>query len=506
MNNKIKYLLIAFPLFSSIGCSQQSSTESIKIIEKPNILFLFTDDQRYDALRAVGNSEISTPNIDKIAKNGLAFTNATIMGSSNGAVCAPSRAMLMTGRHLPQIESPEGDTISNRLTTLPQHLKESGYHTFYTGKWHNGKSSFNRSFSAGKNIFFGGMSDHYKVPLHDYDPTGQYDKETVFYKEQHSSKIYGDSAVEFLDTYINTKPFFLTVAFQAPHDPRQVPDSFLNQYTASQLSLPDNFKPQHTFDNGELDIRDEWLSSTPRKPEVIKRHIQSYYAMVTQIDIEVGRILNALERAGQADNTLILFASDNGIAIGQHGLMGKQNLYEHSIKVPLLVSGPGIKKGKTNMPVYISDLFPTLSELLDLPIPSTVTTESFANRLTSTDESNARKHSIHMYKTYQRAIRTEQFKYITYNIDGVIREQLFDLKNDPLETQDLIKVQPETANELKMLLQSELPKLGDNINFSKPDWGVTHTPSWSEKMLKTSPEAYQKLKKLADADRAKLEG
>ena len=136
------------------------------------------------------------------------------------------------------------------------------------------------------------------------------------------------------------------VALTSPHDPRTPPPPYDRLYDPTKIPLPKNFYPIHPFDNGDLNVRDEQLLPTPRTPEAIKKEIALYYGMISEMDAQVGRILVTLEKEGLMENTLIVFAGDNGLAVGQHGLLGKQNLYEHSIRVPMIFSGPGIPKNK----------------------------------------------------------------------------------------------------------------------------------------------------------------
>ncbi|MHC4665491.1 MAG: sulfatase-like hydrolase/transferase, partial [Planctomycetota bacterium] len=259
------------------GCAQPGLSR--KQTRRPNILFLFTDDQRFDTIHALGNKEIITPNMDKLVGSGTTFTNAYIMGSMSGAVCMPSRAMLLSGKDLFDLVD-KGDTIPAEHPMLPEVLQQAGYVTFGTGKWHNERAPFARSFTAGGNIFFGGMSDHYKVPICDFDPTGKYSKESRYHKEgKHSSELFSDAAVEFLLNYKKEdKPFFVYVSYTAPHDPRTAPKEYHDMYEPAKIALPENFTPEHPFDNGEMRIRDEKLAGWPRTHEEIRRHIADYYA------------------------------------------------------------------------------------------------------------------------------------------------------------------------------------------------------------------------------------
>ena len=435
-------------LLSAAACSSKMNPGKggIGMPEKrPNILFIFTDDQRYDTIHALGNDEISTPTLDGLVRNGVAFTRAYIMGSTVGAVCIPSRAMLMTGRTLFHVPNDIGDYI-----TFPQLLGREGYVTFATGKWHNEPASFAKSFSSGAKIFFGGMSDHYKVKVFDFDPTGRYPKEKGYIGEKFSTELFTDAAVEFLRRYEGDKPFLLYIAYTAPHDPRTPPGRFAEMYDPERIKLPKNFMPRHPFDNGELMIRDEKLAPFPRTPEVIKRHIADYYGMISHLDECVGRLLDVLKETGHADNTIIFFAGDNGLAVGQHGLMGKQNLYEHSVRVPLIISGPGIPKGERREALcYLLDVFPTICDLVGLPIPESVEGISLAPVIRG-EKGRIRDTLFFAYKNFQRAVTDGRFKLIEYFVGGERVTQLFDLEEDPWELNNLAD-DPKYTDQLERL-------------------------------------------------------
>ena len=450
--------------------------------KKPNILFLFTDDQRFDTIHALGNEHIQTPNMDSLVRKGMTFSNAYIMGGLNAAVCMPSRAMVMTGRYLFRLEE-QGRSIPSGHVLLPEVLRENGYTTFHTGKWHNGKPAFARSFTTGAKIMFGGMSSHYDIPHHDFDPEGTYAGDQQYRsQEKHSSELYADCVVEFLHGNDGELPFFMFVSFQAPHDPREMPQEYLDRYDPEDIPLPENFLPEHPFDNGELDVRDEQLASWPRTPPEIRRHIAAYYAMITHLDDQIGRILEALEASGQADNTIIIFAGDNGLAVGRHGLMGKQNLYEHSVHVPLIMFGPGIKaNSRCDAFCYLSDIFPTVCDLIGAPVPASVEASSLAPSLRG-EQAESRDTVFFAYKNFQRGIRTKRWKLILYNVNGRQTTQLFDLQSDPHETTNLAGEpgRQEILFGLKHLMNSWMKKVGDPVNLDMSDWGVPVIPSWMD--------------------------
>lgn len=451
-------------------------------MKNPNIIVILTDDQRFDTINALGNKEISTPNFDRLVHKGLAFTHGHIMGGTIGAVCCPSRNMLMTGRtlfHLHGDTIPEkGRVIPPEHITMPEFFGREGYQTYHVGKWHQDKASFNRSFENGASIFgfhrpgpgYAGNGGHWNMMVHDYDETGTYAFEDLFVVDDngkkvpstfggggvHSSNLIADGAVEFLEKKRDDdRPFFLYTAFVAPHDPRESPNEFEAMYEAKDISVPLNFMPEHPFDNGDLYIRDEQLEGFPRREHAVCRHIADYYAMISHLDQQIGRILDSLDAIGEADNTIVVLAGDNGLALGQHGLMGKQNMYEHSLRVPLIMAGPGIPKGeKTDNLCYLLDIFPTLCEMTDREAPTSVEGVSF-NNVVKDSTASSRDYLFCGYKDFQRCIRENRYKFIQYEIEGKVTYQLFDIVADPYECENLVD-KPEYAEELERMKEKML--------------------------------------------------
>jgi arylsulfatase A-like enzyme len=428
---------------------------------RPNILFLFADDMRADAIAAHGNPYVQTPNIDSLIRSGTSFNQCYIQGGNSGAVCIPSRAMLLTGRSWMKI-----DTQSLKEPNLmPEWFGAHDYQTFGTGKWHNGKESWLRSFQSGKSILFGGMSDHTKVPISDLSDDRKLSDERI--GETFSSELFATAAIDFLKDRKSEKPFFAYVAFTAPHDPRQPPESFVAPYYKKLPPAPANFLPQHPFDNGMLkNLRDENLAPWPRPEAMIRDQIAEYYGLITHMDQQIGRILNALDESGQRENTIIVFAADNGLALGSHGLLGKQNVYEHSMRVPLVISGPGIPADKQSAAfAYLFDLFPSLCDLASLPVPSNLNGKSLEPILKGKVDS-IRDTIFLPYLKVQRAVRDDRWKLIAY--PKTQHMQLFDLQNDPHETINLID-NAEHQSHAKRLLQSMLEwqkELNDTVEVS----------------------------------------
>ena len=468
---------------AALSCSKGGKTKPDNRT-RPNILFLFTDDQRFDTIRALGNTEIKTPAMDELVSRGMVFSNAYIMGAFSAAVCMPSRAMLMTGRHLFHVPG-NGSSIPADFAVMPETLRQNGYHTWQAGKWHNGREAFARSFDDSGHIMFGGMSDHYDIPTYDFDPSGQYENNRGYHAQgRHSSTLYANDAISFLGSYHGDDPFFMFVSFQAPHDPRNMPDEYRAMYDPDLIPLPDNFMTEHPFDNGELDVRDENLAAHPRVPSEIRQNIADYYAMITHLDAEIGRVIQALRDSGRFDNTVIILAGDNGLAVGQHGLLGKQNLYDHSLHVPFIMAGPGITPGmKSDTLCYLYDIFPTICDMLDIGIPGTVDGISLAPVLGG-GSIEGRESLYFAYKNFQRALRTDRWKLILYNVDGARHTQLFDLQNDPRETENLADSgeHRQIVKDMTVRLKRWFADIGDPVDLDKPGWGVEKIPSWQELM------------------------
>ena len=396
--------------------------------ERPNVLFIFADDQRADTIAALGNLVIKTPNLDRLVARGVAFERAYMQGGNNGATCVPSRAMLLSARPLARI-----DEKLSRDETWPHAFGTAGYATFMAGKWHNTPASVGKSFQQARSLFVGGMTNPLKAKINDLLPTGKLSPERPCPK--HLCEEATDEVLAFLKGRDLTKPFFAYLAFDGPHDPHVVPDGFPVKYDPATIPLPVNFLPQHPFNNGEMVIRDEQLLPWPRQPEAVRAMLADYYRYISFLDLQVGRLLDALEATPAGRNTYVVFAADSGVARGSHGLIGKQNLYEHSLRVPLLFTGPGVPSARrTQALCYTFDVMPTLGKLCGVSAPTTSEGREFTAVLTDPTQA-ARPELVFGYKRIQKAISDGRWKLIRY--PQVDRTQLFDLQADPFETKDL---------------------------------------------------------------------
>jgi len=400
---------------------------------------LVADDHRHDVIGSLGDGSVQTPYLDRLAAQGAACLRAHDMGGNFPAVCVPTRGALMTGCQVFRaLADQTGGVIASDRPTIGQHLRSEGYNTHIVGKWHNDLPSLHRSFEGGEGIFLRGLTtDQYAMRVHHFDPTGLYSSKTVYHTHQFSTDFLCDHAVEYLNGYRSDEPFFLYTGFTAPHDPRTPPKEFAARYHPDRIALPANYSSVHPFDNGEMHIRDEDLAPHPRTPDRVRRELADYYGMVSSVDAGVGRILAALEASGRAEDTIVVYTGDHGIALGQHGLMGKQNLYDHSVRVPMIVRGPGVRPGtRSEALVYSWDLFPTLCALAGINTPADIDARSFMQVLKG-EEVAHRTEVGALYRDCQRMIKDERWKLIEYAVGGVRHSQLFDLAGDPWEKNNL---------------------------------------------------------------------
>jgi arylsulfatase A-like enzyme len=409
---------------------------------RPNFLVFVGDDMRADAIHAHGNAVIRTPSIDALVAKGFSFREAHCFGANSGAVCVPSRAMLMSGRSWLHVKN---DLLD--VETLPAALAEKGYETFIAGKWHNGAKSCEQSFQRGEAVFLGGMTDQFHPKLARLE-TGRLSPARA--GATFSTDAIAEAAVNFLKQRSGEKPFFAWVSFTVPHDPRTPLPKYAALYDPEKLPLPANFLPQHSFDNQWMTVRDEELLGWPRQPADVRRELARYYGLITHLDERIGDVLAVLEKSGLAENTFVIFLADHGLALGSHGLLGKQSLYEHSMRAPLIVCGPGVPAGKESRAlVYLHDLHPTVLDLANegastAENPSTGPRHAFDGRslvpLWRGETGRLRDEMVLAYTDTMRAVRDARWKLIVY--PPINHVQLFDLAADPEEMNDLAPTEP----------------------------------------------------------------
>lgn len=457
----------------------------------PDILVIYTDDHRADALGCAGNPHLRTPNIDRLADRGTMFQSAYLSGADSAALCMPSRAMLMTGRNFPRIAREGGWNLAPQ-PTLPSVLREHGYRTHMTGKWHNGGPALSRAFPDAGPVLLGGMGDHLRKSVVEVKNGAISDPVRI---AKHSTEAFTDGALDFISTLApDDPPFFLYLAFSAPHDPRQPVSPWRERQELAPPPLPPNFLPRHPFNNGALFIRDEHLAPWPRPEGMIREQTGHYYAMIEQLDDGIGRVLDALAKVGRLDRTIIVFAGDNGLALGSHGLMGKQSAYEHSLRVPMIIAGPGLAAGRKHEGIAaIHDLMPTLLDLAGTAIPEAVDGRSLKPALTGNGKAVRERLSLSLNfgELAIHALREGPWKLIRYPY--LDRTQLFNLMKDPHEMRDL-SANEEHAPRIAAMMKSlavemhdagvEMPLTTDRRIPAEVDWSKvtqqidTHQPDW----------------------------
>ena len=391
--------------------------------KRPNIIFLFADDQRADTIAALGNPHIRTPNLDQLVRRGFVFRHAYCLGSNLPAVCTPSRNMLLSGRAYFHWQGPQAPPDGPNLPTA---LKAAGYETYHHGKRGNTSPAIQALF------------DHNQYVNDQEDRTNGEPAKTIV-----------DAAIAFLKQRRDERPLMMYLALSNPHDPRVAAQRYLDLYQREKIPLPANFLPLHPFNNGEQFVRDELLAGFPRTEEEVRRHLHDYYAVISAMDYHIGRLIAAVRELGMEENTIFVYSSDHGLAIGSHGLMGKQNLYEVGMKVPLIFAGPGIPQGESDALVYLLDIFPTLCEAAGAPIPPDLDGQSLWPILQGR-ASSVRSSLMLAYRDVQRAVRDQRWKLIRYPQVNVT--QLFDLASDPDERVNLAD-RPEHAARVAALTQ-----------------------------------------------------
>lgn len=466
--------------------------------KRPNVLLIVTDDQAPHTLSVYGNKVCETPNINKLAASGITLDQAYHMGSMSGAVCSPSRTMIMSGRtlwHLPprgrkHLKGEEGKVSGQDILnhTLPAVFNRAGYETFRTCKNGNSYALANALFQIVK------------------------DKTARKAGEQDGSQWHGRQLLDYLDDRIKRKakkPFLAYFGFSHPHDERWGRDDLNEKYGVSNVKsppsevsnesprVPVSWLPAHPFPDGHPGLRDEVRVPgvmTSRTEATVRNELGREYACIENIDDQVGLVVEKLKKMGELENTYIIYTADHGIAVGRHGLMGKQNLYEHSWRVPFIVSGPGIKSGtRAKGNNYLLDILPTVCDLAGIVIPKTVQGKSLKPVLEGEKE-QIRNVLYGAYcggtKPGMRSVRKGDWKLIKYDtMDGTVRRtQLFNLKenphelliehqakdviaktgNSPRKKQVNLAVNPQYKDELKEmeeLLLSEMKRLNDPYRF-----------------------------------------
>lgn len=409
---------------------------------RPNILFIIADDQSpFDLKIYDSGSPLESPVLDRLSAEGMTIDAAHHLGSFSGAVCTPSRHMVMTGRTVWHLPNARG-AIQNGLCppemvphTMAAVFNRAGYDTMRTCKRGNSYEGANRQFTV----------------RHDAGKRGGTDESGSAWHAEQVLNYLGERAMKK-----DRAPFLIYYGFSHPHDTRDGKPELLKKYGAvnhrdrgtlppadpKQPALPANYLPAHPFPHGHPGLRDEVKVSgvwEKRDERTIRNELGRELACSENIDIQIGRVLKKLEAMGELDNTYIFYTSDHGIAIGRHGLQGKQNLYEHTWRVPFIVKGPGIAPGtRAKGNIYLLDVLGTLCDLAGIQAPESSEGISFEPVLMGKKDTIRKV----LYGTYSggtkpgmRCVKTGDWKLIKYDVmDGTVREtQLFNLAENPDE-------------------------------------------------------------------------
>ncbi len=416
------------------------STDASAADKKPNILFLFTDDMRADCIGALGHPVVKTPHMDSLVKRGMTFDNAFCLGANIGAVCTPSRNMLLSGRTYFRWKGQNLAPADG--SNLPVALKKAGYETWHLGKKGNTATNIQATFEHNHHL-----------------PNDEAER-----RNGEPGRDYADGAIKFLtEQRDRSRPFFMYLAFGNPHDPRVADEKYLKLYDRESIPLPENYLPQHPWNIGSNTVRDELLAPFPRTPEAIRQHLHEYYAVISCLDGHIGRVLRTLESLDLEDETIIILSSDHGLGMGSHGLMGKQSVYDDAYRAPLVFAGPGIPQGRSKALCYLMDIMPTICDLSGAAKPAGMDALSLLPVMQGKEES-VRDALFLSYMDTQRAIRESRWKLIRFPQIG--KTQLFDLKDDPAEVNDLAE-QPEHLPRVTALL-AKLAALQKEVGDDAP--------------------------------------
>lgn len=482
-------VLIFATVFITTGIGQAAD-----LPKRPNILFILVDDQSpFDFKFYNPASALHSPNIDRLAAEGMVFDGAYHMGSFSGAVCTPSRHMIMTGRtvwHLP-IGPGAKDHCPPEIVqnTIPAVFNRAGYATMRTCKMGNSYEGANKLFTVRRDATKRG----------DTDETG--------------SAWHGEQVLNYLherETAKDSKPFLIYFGFSHPHDTRDGKPELLAKYgavnhadpqslppaNAKQPPLAVNYLPAHPFPHGHPGLRDEvdvsgvWKN---RDEQTIRNEIGRQFACSENIDIQIGRVLDKLKAMGELDNTYIFYTADHGMAIGRHGLQGKQNLYEHTWRVPFVAKGPGIRPG-TRVPgnIYLLDVLSTLCDLTGVQPPDSSEGTSFKPVLDG-KQSTIRDVLFGAYsggtKPGMRCVKQGDWKLVKFDVlDGTVREtQLFNLADNPHEF-------------LKQHHDSKLVAL-TGVTPKANEVNLADDPRYADKLQEMEALLLSEMRRLHDPDR-----
>lgn len=449
--------------------AKKSATGNSPAGTRPNFVFILIDDLRHDALGCTGHPFAKTPNIDRIAAGGVRFTNAFVTTS----LCSPARGSFLTGMyaHKHGVRTNDGEDLDPKTPTFPQVLRINGYETALIGKWHMGESGDPR---PGFDYWLGlhGQGTYLDPVLNENG--------CDIHTKGYATDLLTDYAVKWLEKP-RSKPFCLYLSHKATHDDWIPAERHKDLYSDVKFTEPASYKD-------DLSGKPEWMRMIKLRGGKLKRPAPpvipdrltpppwsedpadhekkvNYNRTLASADDSVGRVLDTLQKNGLLENTLVIFAGDNGFFQGEHGGMGDKRLaYEESMRIPLFAMGPGVPRGKLLDPMVLNiDLAPTLLELAGAPIPLAMQGKSLTPVLAG---KTTRWRDSFIYEYYREewlpgmptmlGVRTHDWKYVCYpELDDI--DELYDLKADPFEMNNLA-TNPAYKDQLTKM-QAELDRL-----------------------------------------------
>jgi N-acetylglucosamine-6-sulfatase len=421
--------------------------------KKPNILFILTDDHRYDAFSCMGHPVVKTPNLDRIANEGANFHNTFVTTS----LCSPSRASFLTGQYAHTHGVVTNHTMWNdRNVTFLELVKKAGYDTAFIGKWHMPGDRLPQLRGVDEFITFtkeGGQGVYYDCPL-----------VIKGVETPRPGKYITNDLTDFALQFIEKKrknPFCLYLSHKAVHFGFRPPEHLKTLYAGQDLHLPPESDTWVTLTNNNIFV------GAPMPMNMLYRN---YLRVVASVDEQVGRLLESLERMGELDNTVIVYAGDNGHLFGEHGLYDKRNAYEESMRIPFFIRYPKLVRqtGRRDQLVLNIDLAPTLLEIIGAEIPASMQGRSMAPFLKNPSLEGRDAFLYEHFPVFPipipgiTAVRTKDFKYIHYQ-KGTWRDQLFDLRKDPRELHNIIDTK--AGKEALPDLQKRLERLKEETRY-----------------------------------------
>jgi len=508
----MQFVKLFIIIFVGLLLNQESNDKQIEDQNRPNIIFILSDDHTTNAISSYGSiyKDIApTPNIDKIASEGAILKNVFATNS----ICGPSRASILTGTYSNvngYYKNYKGGVFNNSQWTFPEELQKSGYNTALVGKWH--LASEPKGFNYYKYHISRGQQGFYWDPV--YNENGNEIKEKGY-----ATNLTTDYAINWLDKRNKKDPFCLLLQYKAPHRQWQPDSKYENLWDKIELPYPATFNDDYAtrkFTAGDTEMtmdyfcredmkmmppddltaqeKRKWLSYGFKRNETVvidnklseienrkakfQIYIKDYLATIKSVDDNIGRVLNYLEKNNLSENTIIIYASDQGFFIGEHGWFDKRFMYEESIRMPFVIKYPGFIKPRTSNKDIITniDFAPTILDMLGLQSPKSVQGKSFFSNLTESENKNWRQSMYYHYYEYpfyhhvqpHYGIRNERFKLIHFYYD-MDEWELYDLKKDPNELNNIYisKKESKLVSKLKSELYSLKSYYGNNLNYDE---------------------------------------